>query len=118
MKQLGSLGGGNHFIEVCFDTEDNVWLMLHSGSRNIGNEVATRHIATAKSRSISTTRFSLPARGAINAEEGRYGIIPGSMGAKSFIIRGLGNPQSFNSCSHRCWPKNVAYQSEIEILDR
>ena len=49
MKQLGTLGGGNHFIEVCLDTEDNVWLMLHSGSRNIGNEVATRHIATAKS---------------------------------------------------------------------
>ncbi len=48
MSQLGTLGGGNHFIEVCLDTEDNVWLMLHSGSRNIGNEVATRHIATAK----------------------------------------------------------------------
>ena len=48
MRQLGTLGGGNHFIEVCLDTEDNVWLMLHSGSRNIGNEVATRHIATAK----------------------------------------------------------------------
>ena len=48
MKQLGTLGGGNHFIEVCLDTDDNVWLMLHSGSRNIGNEVATRHIATAK----------------------------------------------------------------------
>ena len=46
MKQLGTLGGGNHFIEVCLDTEDRVWLMLHSGSRNIGNEVATRHIAT------------------------------------------------------------------------
>ena len=48
MKQLGTLGGGNHFIEVCLDTEDNVWLMLHSGSRNIGNEIAERHIATAK----------------------------------------------------------------------
>src|SRR5215203_315986 len=48
MKQLGTLGGGNHFIEVCLDTDDNLWLMLHSGSRNIGNEVATRHIATAK----------------------------------------------------------------------
>ena len=49
MKQLGTLGGGNHFIEVCLDTEDNVWLMLHSGSRNIGKELAERHIATAKS---------------------------------------------------------------------
>jgi tRNA-splicing ligase RtcB len=198
MKQLGTLGGGNHFIEVCLDTDDHVWLMLHSGSRNIGNEVATRHIATAKSlhdlntlpdpalayfvkgtdefksywhdvewsqryamrnREVMMDRLirsfnrmfrrsedtpvlmsakheqssaargggdkSVPApfmvnchhnyvaseehfgdnvfvtrKGAINAESGRYGIIPGSMGAKSFIIRGLGNPQSFNSCSH------------------
>jgi tRNA-splicing ligase RtcB len=185
MKQLGTLGGGNHFIEVCLDTDDNVWLMLHSGSRNIGNEVATRHIATAKTLHDLNTlpdpalayfvqgteefraywhdldwsqRYAMKNReimmkrlirsfnrmfgadldldaaianrksqieivvnchhnyvgieehfgdevyvtrkGAINAEEGRYGIIPGSMGAKSFIIRGLGNPQSFNSCSH------------------
>jgi tRNA-splicing ligase RtcB len=176
MKQLGTLGGGNHFIEVCLDTGDNVWLMLHSGSRNIGNEVATRHIATAKSlhdlntlpdpslaffiqgtdefraywhdvewsqryamrnREIMMKRLLrsfnrmfndqeefdpeitvnchhnyvameehfgdkvyVTRKGAINAETGRYGIIPGSMGAKSFIIRGLGNPQSFNSCSH------------------
>ena len=176
MKQLGTLGGGNHFIEVCLDTEDNVWLMLHSGSRNIGNEVATRHIATAKTlhdlntlpdpalayfvqgtdefkaywhdvdwsqryamrnREVMMARLVrsfnrmfndqeawdadirvnchhnyvaseehfgdkvfVTRKGAINAEEGRYGIIPGSMGAKSFIIRGLGNPQSFNSCSH------------------
>ncbi len=176
MKQLGTLGGGNHFIEVCLDTDDNVWLMLHSGSRNIGNEVATRHIATAKSlhdlntlpdpalayfvhgtpefkaywhdvdwsqryamknreimmirlvRSFNRMfndqeefdpeitvnchhnyvaseehfgdRVYVTRKGAINAEAGRYGIIPGSMGAKSFIIKGLGNPQSFNSCSH------------------
>ena len=176
MKQLGTLGGGNHFIEVCLDTEDNVWLMLHSGSRNIGNEVATRHIATAKTLHDLNTlpdpalayfvqgtnefkaywhdvdwsqRYAMKNReimmkrllrsfnrmfnnqeewnpeivvnahhnyvaleehfgdkvyvtrkGAINAESGRYGIIPGSMGAKSFIIRGLGNPYSFNSCSH------------------
>jgi tRNA-splicing ligase RtcB len=188
MVQLGTLGGGNHFIEVCLDTEDNVWLMLHSGSRNIGKELAERHIATAKTlhklnelpspdlayfvqgteefkaywhdldwaqgyamknREIMMKRLlksfnrmfndrdeswlygKPPAtaggsdnitvnchhnyvaveehfgenvyvtrKGAINAEEGRYGIIPGSMGAKSFIIKGLGNPQSFNSCSH------------------
>jgi tRNA-splicing ligase RtcB len=187
MKQLGTLGGGNHFIEVCLDSEDNVWLMLHSGSRNIGKELAERHIATAKSlhelntlpsadlayfvqgtpefkaywhdlewaqgyamknREIMMARLlrsfnrmfndgdsswiaQPPAaaggtgnivvnchhnyvgrerhfgdevfvtrKGAINAESGRYGIIPGSMGARSFIIRGLGNPQSFNSCSH------------------
>jgi tRNA-splicing ligase RtcB len=176
MKQLGTLGGGNHFIEVCLDTDDNVWLMLHSGSRNIGNEIATRHIATAKSlhdlntlpsadlayfvqgspefqaywrdlewaqsyamknREIMMTRLVrsfnrmfndqeefipevtvnchhnyvaveqhfgdevyVTRKGAINAESGRYGIIPGSMGAKSFIIKGLGSAESFNSCSH------------------
>src|SRR6266404_8229970 len=49
MKQLGTLGGGNHFIEICLDTENFVWLMLHSGSRNIGKELAERHISTAKS---------------------------------------------------------------------
>jgi tRNA-splicing ligase RtcB (3'-phosphate/5'-hydroxy nucleic acid ligase) len=176
MKQLGTLGGGNHFIEVCLDTEDTVWLMLHSGSRNIGNELATRHIGTAKSlhelndlpapdlayfvkgtreferywhdldwaqryamknREIMMKRLLrsfnrmfndqqewtpevtvnchhnyvaieehfgdsvyVTRKGAINAEAGRYGIIPGSMGAKSFIIQGLGHPDSFNSCSH------------------
>src|SRR6185312_6158746 len=47
-KQLGSLGGGNHFIELCLDTEDRVWLMLHSGSRNIGKELAEIHIRKAK----------------------------------------------------------------------
>lgn len=176
MKQLGTLGGGNHFIEVCLDTDDRIWLMLHSGSRNIGNEVATRHIATAKTlhdlntlpaadlayfvkgtpefkaywhdlewaqayamknREIMMTRLVrsfnrmfndqeefepevmvnchhnyvgveehfgdevfVTRKGAINAEAGRFGIIPGSMGAKSFIIKGLGNAESFNSCSH------------------
>ena len=176
MKQLGTLGGGNHFLEVCLDTEDNVWLMLHSGSRNIGNEVAKLHIETAKhlhklselpdpnlayfvqgteefknywhdlewaqryalkNREIMMKRLLksfnrmfnkgvdfLPEisvnchhnyvspevhfgekvyvtrKGAIRADEGMFGIIPGSMGAKSFIIKGLGNPQSFNSCSH------------------
>jgi tRNA-splicing ligase RtcB len=62
MRQLGTLGGGNHFVEVCLDTDDNVWLMLHSGSRNIGNEVASRHIETAKSLhklSDFPTRISL-----------------------------------------------------------
>jgi len=49
MKQLGTLGGGNHFIEVCLDTENFVWLMLHSVRRNIGKELAERHISTAKS---------------------------------------------------------------------
>jgi len=176
MKQLGTLGGGNHFLEVCLDTEDYVWLMLHSGSRNIGNEVASRHIETAKSlhklselpdpnlayfiqgteefrnywrdlewsqsyafknREIMMKRLLrqfnrmfndgedfvpevsvnchhnyvspevhfgekvyVTRKGAIRADQGMFGIIPGSMGAKSFIVKGSGNAQSFNSCSH------------------
>jgi tRNA-splicing ligase RtcB (3'-phosphate/5'-hydroxy nucleic acid ligase) len=176
MKQLGTLGGGNHFIEVCLDTENFVWLMLHSGSRNIGKELAERHIATAKSlwklselpapdlayfiqgtpefaaywkdlkwaqnyamknREIMMARLLkvfnkmfnhrepfkpevqvnchhnyvaleehygeqvfVTRKGAINADKDSYGIIPGSMGAKSFIVKGRGTPESFNSCSH------------------
>jgi tRNA-splicing ligase RtcB len=176
VKQMGTLGGGNHFVEVCLDTEDRVWLMLHSGSRNIGNEVARRHIETAKhlhklselpdpnlayfvqgtdefrkywhdvewaqryalrNREVMMRRLVyqfnrllndgedfkpemevnchhnyvareehfgesvyVTRKGAINASEGRLGIIPGSMGAKSFIIRGLGNAESYDSCSH------------------
>jgi tRNA-splicing ligase RtcB len=176
MKQLGTLGGGNHFIEVCLDTENFVWLMLHSGSRNIGKELADRHISTAKglwqlselpspdlayfiqgtpefaaywkdlkwaqtyamkNREIMMTRLLgvfnkmfnhrqafkselevnchhnyvaleqhygekvfVTRKGAINAAEGVYGIIPGSMGAKSFIVQGRGLAESFNSCSH------------------
>lgn len=176
LQQLGTLGGGNHFIEVCLDTENFVWLMLHSGSRNIGKELADRHISTAKSlhrlnelpapdlayfikgtvefenywrdlewaqayamknREVMMSRLLrvfnemfnqgrdfrpeisvnchhnyaaeeihygenviVTRKGAINAEQGRYGIIPGSMGAKSFIIKGRGNRESFNSCSH------------------
>ena len=176
MKQFGTLGGGNHFIEVCLDTEDNVWLMLHSGSRNIGKELAERHISAAKSlhklnelpdpnlayfiqgtdefknywhdlswaqsyalknREVMMKRLLksfnrmfnkdkafrpeiavnchhnyvasevhfgetvfVTRKGAINAELGRFGIIPGSMGAKSFIIKGLGAPESYHSCSH------------------
>jgi tRNA-splicing ligase RtcB len=176
MKQLGTLGGGNHFVEVCLDTEDSVWLMLHSGSRNIGKELAERHISTAKglwrlnelpapdlayfiqgtpefaaywqdlkwaqsyamkNREIMMTRLLkvfnkmfnhrqpfkpelavnchhnyvalehhygedvfVTRKGAINAAAGQYGIIPGSMGAKSFIVKGRGLAESFNSCSH------------------
>jgi tRNA-splicing ligase RtcB (3'-phosphate/5'-hydroxy nucleic acid ligase) len=176
MRQLGTLGGGNHFIEVCLDTDNVVWLMLHSGSRNIGKELAERHIATAKSlwrlselpapdlayfiqgtpefkaywmdlkwaqryamknREIMMVRLLrvfnklfnhrqafraeltvnchhnyvaleqhygeqvfVTRKGAINAADGVLGIIPGSMGAKSFIVRGRGLPESFSSCSH------------------
>lgn len=175
-RQLGTLGGGNHFIEVCLDTEDNVWLMLHSGSRNIGNEVARCHIKTAgtlhelsklpdpnlayflqgtpefaaywhdldwaqgyalKNREVMMNSLLrivyrmfnngeiftpeirvnchhnyvsieehygeevfVTRKGAIRADKGTLGIIPGSMGTRSFIVKGLGAAESFNSCSH------------------
>jgi tRNA-splicing ligase RtcB len=171
--QIGTLGGGNHFIEICLDTTHNVWLMLHSGSRNIGKTLAGIHMniakdlghnATLKDKDLATflsgtpemaayrhdlmwaqeyafenrramlklfkdalrrffpeiafgeeilchhnyvsdeihfgERVLVTRKGAINAEAGRLGIIPGSMGAKSFIVKGLGNPESFNSASH------------------
>jgi len=178
VKQLGSLGGGNHFIEVCLDTEDHVWLMLHSGSRHIGNKLAECHINTAKNlakmaqivlpdrdlayfvagtpefqaywrdlqwaqnyahynRDVMMARFKrimekhlaggkptkpvitvnchhnyaekelhfgeevyVTRKGAVRAREDDYGIIPGSMGAKSFIVKGKGNHDSYCSCSH------------------
>ena len=177
-KQMGSLGGGNHFIEVCVDTEDQVWLMLHSGSRHIGNILAQRHIETAKelaklagaklpdpdlahfvqgtsefaaywhdlqwaqgyalyNRVVMLARFQriverhlaggkpmkalltvnchhnyaerethygesvyVTRKGAVRAREADYGIIPGSMGAQSFIVKGKGNAHSYCSCSH------------------
>ena len=176
-KQLGTLGGGNHFIEICLDEEDRVWVMLHSGSRGIGNAIGTLFIDLAKEEAIKNNvhlpdkdlayleegskyfgdyvkgvgwaqKFAFASRqimlervlnvlrenipisfqtekvainchhnyvqlerhfdedvyltrkGAVNAAKGVMGIIPGSMGAKSFIVRGLGNPESFNSCSH------------------
>jgi tRNA-splicing ligase RtcB (3'-phosphate/5'-hydroxy nucleic acid ligase) len=178
MRQLGSLGGGNHFIEVCIDTENQVWLMLHSGSRNIGNKLASCHINTAKdlakmalinlpdpdlayfiagtpefeaywrdlqwaqeyakmNRDIMMARFKriiekhlaggkvtkpllevnchhnyaekevhfgeeviVTRKGAVRAQQDDYGIIPGSMGAKSYIVKGKGCCESFHSCSH------------------
>lgn len=178
MKQLGSLGGGNHFIEVCLDTDNQVWLMLHSGSRHIGNMLAQCHIDTAKelarlagdrlpdpdlayfvsqtpefdaywhdlqwaqnyarkNRDVMMDRFMrivekhlaggkrtkplllvnchhnyaekeihfgeqvyVTRKGAVRAREEDYGIIPGSMGAKSFIVKGKGCADSYCSCSH------------------
>lgn len=172
-KQLGTLGGGNHFIELCLDTEDHVWLMLHSGSRNIGKTLAEIHMGVAKklthnaelpdrhlasflagttemaeyrrdlfwaqryaklnrevmlsiyedvlSDMFSHVKFEEPIschhnyvaeevhfgeevlvtrKGAISARLGELGIIPGSMGTRSYIVRGLGNPMSFHSASH------------------
>jgi tRNA-splicing ligase RtcB len=173
--QLGSLGGGNHFIEVCVDTDGFVWLMLHSGSRNVGNRVAGYYMKEAQ-RLCNLWKIQLPDRdlaylptgtpefdeymrmlmwcqlyaaenrqemmdravaalksivgefdsdlsinchhnyteienhfgkniyvtrkGAIRARDGEWGIIPGSMGAKSFITKGRGEADSYNSASH------------------
>ncbi|OKH97405.1 RNA-splicing ligase RtcB [Streptomyces sp. CB02923] len=175
VKQMGSLGGGNHFIEFCLDESGSVWLMLHSGSRNIGKELADFHIGQAQqlphnqglvdrdlavfiadtpqmaayrndlfwaqeyakhNRAIMMALFQdvvrkefqkakptfepvischhnyvaeerydgldllVTRKGAIRAGSGDYGIIPGSMGTGSYIVKGLGNPASFNSASH------------------
>lgn len=176
-KQLGTLGGGNHFIEVCLDEADNVWLMLHSGSRNIGKEIAEVHIDKARglmrdyfielpdpdlaylvegtaefnsywgdlqwaqgyaqqNRAVMaeillqvmreflrrpdlkpTTTVNchhnyaerehhfghnviVTRKGAVRARRTDYGIIPGSMGTRSYIVKGLGNEEAFCSCSH------------------
>lgn len=176
-SHLGTLGTGNHFIEVCLDESDAVWFMLHSGSRGVGNAIGSLFIELAKEDAIRQ-QANLPDRdlayleegsryfgdyvravgwaqsfaarnrelmmravitavqaviskpfeahieavnchhnyvqrewhfgqevyvtrkGAVSAQSGQLGIIPGSMGARSFIVRGKGNPDSFNSCSH------------------
>jgi tRNA-splicing ligase RtcB (3'-phosphate/5'-hydroxy nucleic acid ligase) len=175
-RQLGTLGGGNHFIEVCIDEREQVWVMLHSGSRGTGNLIGRYFIARARERMLredarlpdrdlawlaegepgfddyieavgwaqdyalanrrEMMRLVLEAltgllppfrarteavdchhnyvarerhfgaevwvtrKGAIRAGRGEYGIIPGSMGARSFIVRGRGNADSFESCAH------------------
>jgi len=176
-KHLGTLGTGNHFIEVCLDEADRVWFMLHSGSRGVGNAIGShfiglaqkdmqQHIAKLPNRDLAyfaegsqhfddyveavgwaqdfarrnrllmmqnviaaargviaqpfsasveavnchhnyvqrETHFGaevlVTRKGAVSAQKGELGIIPGSMGARSFIVRGLGNEESFCSCSH------------------
>ncbi|MCA0978813.1 RtcB family protein [Qipengyuania flava] len=177
LVHLGTLGTGNHFIELCLDTEQRVWVMLHSGSRGVGNAIGTFFIELAK-QDMRKWHINLPdqdlayfpegtdhfddyveavewaqdfaalnrrvmmthvldalrsqiakpfdaeceavnchhnyvtrenhfdenvlvtRKGAVRAAKGTMGIIPGSMGAKSFIVRGLGNAESFDSCSH------------------
>jgi tRNA-splicing ligase RtcB len=175
--QLGTLGGGNHFIEVCLDEADRVWVMLHSGSRNVGNRIGNYFITKAKEEmermfirlpdkdlaylAEGSTLFDdyveavgwaqdyarinrdlmlaavldavaeaigravghgavavnchhnyvareehfgntvwVTRKGAVRAGLGELGIIPGSMGARSYIVRGRGNPDSFHTCSH------------------
>jgi len=177
-NHMGTLGGGNHFIEICLDENQKVWVMLHSGSRGVGNRIGSYFIEQAKREmekyhitdylpdkdlsylvektelfddyceavlwaqdcatqnrqammgatlnvlKIHFGEFTLgdsainchhnyisrenhfnsnvwvTRKGAIRAREGDMGIIPGSMGAKSFIVRGKGNKDSFCSCSH------------------
>jgi tRNA-splicing ligase RtcB len=170
-QQLGTLGGGNHFIELCLDEQGFVWVMLHSGSRGIGNRIGKRFIELAKEDmrvhsinlpdkelaylSEGTEHFGsycdavgwaqdyarvnrelmlqsilkatglrvtglavachhnyiseevhfgvstwVTRKGAVNAASGAMGIIPGSMGQRSYIVRGKGNPESLSSCSH------------------
>lgn len=174
--QLGTLGGGNHFIELCVDTTDSVWLFLHSGSRGVGYKIATRYVNTAKQlcrcidlpnpdlaylcegtaefdRYIAELRWAqqfalanreemmdrfrqafahwmnvgaedveldtinthhnysapehhadkdvwLTRKGAVDAHRGVMGVIPGSMGTRSYIVRGKGNPASLCSAPH------------------
>jgi len=183
LKQLGTLGGGNHFIEICQDQDNTAWVVLHSGSRNIGKVLAEQHIENAKGlmkkyfidkimpdmdpdlaylvqgtpefkayvddlhwaqKYAKANRHEMMLRvlknvshyvykelradivehrvdchhnytqmenhfgknvwvtrkGAVSAREGEWGIIPGSMGTRSYIVQGKGNPESFCSCSH------------------
>ncbi len=170
LQQFGSLGSGNHFVEVCLDERNVVWVVLHSGSRGAGNKLAQAHIKEARRLAKDlelrledpdlayltegqpefqayiadmlwaqdyayANRAAMMAgvlremyhftgsslvqvinchhnftqqenglwitrKGAIQADAGRLGVIPGSMGTRSYIVRGLGNPLSFNSCSH------------------
>ena len=177
LNHLGTLGTGNHFVELCLDETDQVWVMLHSGSRGVGNAIGTHFIALAQadmrghianlphrdlayfeegskhfadyvfavdwaqrfakenraimmSNTLATLAKAIPKKftlieeavnchhnyvqrethfgeslfvtrkGAVSAQRGQLGIIPGSMGAKSFIVRGLGNEDALCSCSH------------------
>ena len=195
--QLGTLGGGNHFIEVCLDEAGRVWVMLHSGSRGIGNAIGSYFIELAKRDAekqgiqvpdrdlayfpegaahfddyveavgwaqdyaranreemmdlvLEALRRHLPAfevtgaavdchhnyvereehygekvwltrKGAIRARAGELGIIPGSMGARSYIVRGRGVAESFHSCAHgagRRMSRNAAHQRfSVEDLE-
>ena len=202
--QLGTLGGGNHFVEVCLDESDQVWVVLHSGSRGVGNKLAQNHIRAAKAACVSDKRkledknlayfldtdegfdpyiadmlwaqgyaeanrqmmmmlaveaviggtrlwpvtvlekidchhnyavrethvnnegvlkeMWITRKGAIRAEEGDMGIIPGSMGSSTYIVRGLGSSLSYNSAAHgagrvmsRTQAKKMVSVEELEL---
>lgn len=192
INHLGTLGGGNHFVEVCIDENQQVWFMLHSGSRGVGNAIGNLFIELAKKdmrryfinlpdedlayipkdspyfkdyihavtwaqnfahynrnimmenliremsiyldksilldmeviechhNYISTEHHFgknvyITRKGAVSAKKGELGIIPGSMGAKSYIVRGLGNEQSFHSCSHGAGRMMSRTQAKNEV---
>lgn len=191
VKQFGSLGSGNHFVEVCLDEQHRVWIVLHSGSRGVGNELANIHIDGAKDlmrryfidlpdpdlaylvegtpefdayitdmlwaqeyamgnrqrmlrlvhseletvmgRPVESAEVInchhnfterehhmgqnvwLTRKGAIRARTGDRGVIPGSMGAASFIVSGVGNPASFHSCSHGAGRRMSRGQARREL---
>lgn len=202
-KQVGTLGGGNHFIELQVDEEGFLWIMIHSGSRNLGKKVCDHYNAVANALNLKwqtgiptsyklaflpidsiegqqyllemqyclefakcnralmveqikevmrrilgwSIRFDdnldahhnyatienhfgkniwLHRKGATSAKEGELGIIPGSQGTKSYIVRGKGNKESFMSCSHgagrkmsrRAAKENLDLEKEIAILDK
>jgi len=186
--QLGTLGGGNHFIELAYDESDHIWIMIHSGSRGIGNKIGSYFIEVAKKEmerldrrlpnkdlaylSEGTEHFNdyveavswaqnyalknrelmmefvlkamkktikkqfviteqkinchhnyvqkeihfgeevyLTRKGAVSAQLGEWGVLPGSMGTRSYIVQGKGNPDSFHTCSHgagRVMPRGEA----------
>jgi tRNA-splicing ligase RtcB (3'-phosphate/5'-hydroxy nucleic acid ligase) len=191
---MGTLGGGNHFIEVCLDEEDRLWVMLHSGSRGIGNAIGMYFIELARKDAernqirlphrdlayfpegaqhfddyveavgwaqdyaranrvemmdlvLEAMRRHLPGfevtdeavnchhnyvererhygedvwltrKGAIRARAGELGIIPGSMGARSYIVRGKGSAESFDSCAHGAGRRMSRTQAEKQFSVR
>jgi len=192
LEQFGTLGSGNHFLEVAVDEDGRTWIVLHSGSRGIGNQLATLHISKAKKDMkralvsledpdlayfvqgtpdfdayIADMRWAqdyamanraamvdaavavllkflgfgretervnchhnfaarerhggkdlwVTRKGAIKADVGDLGIIPGSMGARTFIVRGKGNELSYNSCSHGAGRKMSRTQARKQITE-
>lgn len=192
LQQLGTLGGGNHFIEIQYGSDNCIWVMIHSGSRNLGKQVADHFNRTAKNLNAKwhsqvpvnwdlaflpietneakeylkamqycvdfafanrkmmmervqdafksvlseSVEFSeiiniahnyaawehhfgkdviVHRKGATSAREGEIGIIPGSQGTKSYIVEGLGNPESFHSCSHGAGRKMGRKQAQREL---
>ncbi|EGV17160.1 RtcB family protein [Thiocapsa marina] len=121
INQIGTLGGGNHFIEVCLDESGRVWVMLHSGSRGIGNAIGhdfIDHNYVEREHHFGSNVW-VTRKGAIRAREGDLGIIPGSMGARSYIVRGKGNPESFSSCAHGAgrWMSRTAAEKQFTPAD-